>query len=122
MNLFDDLNISPQSRSITEKLLSLPEFKSWFGQSKVVDEKGFPLVSYHFTKEDFDPEDFNGYSHLGTNKAAEFRFLDLQKPVLKDLLDKQIIDTSGARVVRINDILSCIPTCQDVSINRGYLF
>lgn len=30
-----------------------PAFKSWFGDSKVVDAEGKPLVMYHATKEDF---------------------------------------------------------------------
>jgi len=30
-----------------------PEFKAWFGESKVVDEKGAPLVVYHGTANDF---------------------------------------------------------------------
>lgn len=31
-----------------------PEFKAWFGDSKVVDAKGAPLVVYHGTSVDFD--------------------------------------------------------------------
>jgi hypothetical protein len=31
-----------------------PEFKRWFGDSKVVDENGEPLVVYHGTSKDFD--------------------------------------------------------------------
>lgn len=31
-----------------------PEFNKWFGNSKVVDENGKPLVVYHGTKADFD--------------------------------------------------------------------
>lgn len=31
-----------------------PEFRRWFGDSKVVDEKGEPLVVYHGTAADFD--------------------------------------------------------------------
>jgi len=38
-----------------------PEFKKWFGKSKVVDEKGEPLVVYHGTgaAEDFDAFDMD---------------------------------------------------------------
>lgn len=32
----------------------LPEFRAWFGDSKVVDEAGAPLVVYHGTTGDFD--------------------------------------------------------------------
>jgi hypothetical protein len=31
-----------------------PQFKNWFGQSKIVDEKGKPQVYYHATGENFD--------------------------------------------------------------------
>lgn len=34
-----------------------PEFKAWFGDSKVVDENGQPLVVYHSTTADFDTFD-----------------------------------------------------------------
>jgi len=37
-----------------ERQTDSPEFKRWFGDSKVVDEDGEPLVVYHGTKEDFD--------------------------------------------------------------------
>lgn len=33
---------------------SSPEFKSWFGDSKVVDDSGEPKVVYHGTNQDFD--------------------------------------------------------------------
>jgi len=35
-------------------------FKEWFGDSKVVDENGDPLVVYHGTGEDFDVFDMDG--------------------------------------------------------------
>lgn len=41
---------SPTSQPITET----PEFKAWFGDSKVVDADGKPLVVYHGTNKDFD--------------------------------------------------------------------
>jgi DNA polymerase III sliding clamp (beta) subunit (PCNA family) len=36
-----------------------PNFKKWFGDSKVVDEKGNPLVVYHATQSDFDKFDLD---------------------------------------------------------------
>ena len=36
-----------------------PEFKKWFGDSKVVDSNGKPLVVYHGTKSDFNEFDLN---------------------------------------------------------------
>ena len=48
VKLADDLEveIAPAERS--------KNFKNWFGDSKVVDEKGNPLVVYHGTGADFD--------------------------------------------------------------------
>lgn len=37
-----------------------PEFKNWFGDSKVVDEQGKPLVVYHGTSKDVDFTSFKG--------------------------------------------------------------
>lgn len=39
------------------KKTQTPEFKNWFGRSKVVDEEGNPLVVYHGTREDFSKFD-----------------------------------------------------------------
>jgi len=48
-----DKDVKPKSK----------EFKSWFGDSKVVDEKGEPLVVYHGTVKEFDqfkvPEEYD---------------------------------------------------------------
>lgn len=38
----------------SKKKTDTPEFKRWFGDSKVVDENGDPLVMYHGTTADFD--------------------------------------------------------------------
>ena len=46
-------------RSVARKASESPEFKRWFGDSKVVDADGKPLVVYHGTASDievFDPE------------------------------------------------------------------
>ena len=45
-----------------------PEFKAWFGDSKVVDESGKPLVVYHGTVEDFTEFD---NAMLGKNTGAK---------------------------------------------------
>ena len=39
-------------------LTDTPEFKAWFGDSKVVDENGEPLVVYHGTPVDVDRKNF----------------------------------------------------------------
>lgn len=45
---------------------STPEFKKWFGDSKVVDEKGQPLVVYHGTNTTFDAFDTGANRELGS--------------------------------------------------------
>lgn len=51
-----------------------PEFKAWFGDSKVVDENGEPLVVYHGTDQSFDAFDpektIGGQFWFTTDKAA----------------------------------------------------
>lgn len=47
-----------------------PAFKKWFGDSKVVDENGKPLVVYHGTKSDVDFSVFNTPSHFGSADQA----------------------------------------------------
>ena len=51
-----------------------PEFKNWFGDSKIVDEQGEPLVVYHGTTAGFDEfetkDQFSVGSHFGTKEAA----------------------------------------------------
>ena len=39
---------------INNPQINTPEFKKWFGNSKVVDSKGKPLVVYHTTDKDFN--------------------------------------------------------------------
>lgn len=48
-------------------------FKEWFGDSKVVDENGEPLVVYHGTGADFNEFklDDNGLAFFGTEKALQ---------------------------------------------------
>ena len=43
-----------------------PEFKRWFGGSKVVDADGKPLVAYHGTNVDFETFDTSGANELGS--------------------------------------------------------
>ena len=48
-----------------------PEFKQWFGDSKVVDKKGKPRVMYHGTHGDFDVFDTSG-TRRGRSFGAMF--------------------------------------------------
>ena len=70
-NNIEWLNRTTASNKTTET----PEFKNWFGNSKVVDESGKPLVVYHGTPDNFtefrenswfttDPNDSKIYSEM----------------------------------------------------------
>lgn len=56
------LKVAPDAPAIevpTAPKLNTPAFKNWFGNSKIVDDKGAPIVMYHGTKhqfEKFDPK------------------------------------------------------------------
>ncbi len=52
----------------------------WFGNSKVVDKHGDPMVMYHGTKENFDT--FLPWSHFGTARAANDRIKYVQAQTL----------------------------------------
>lgn len=47
-----------------------PEFRAWFGDSKVVDEAGKPLVVYHGTKSPTEDMAFD-FSKIGSNGRSE---------------------------------------------------
>ena len=54
-----------------------PEFKAWFGDSKVVDAEGKPLVVFHAgtfeEQEEIAPEIGSEGFHFGTKTASDFR-------------------------------------------------
>ncbi len=51
---------------IFESITDTPEFKRWFGKSRVVDKQGNPLVVYHGTSIDINFKEFFPFSHFGT--------------------------------------------------------
>lgn len=66
-------------RSPTRDQTETPEFKKWFGDSKVVDAEGKPLVVYHGTAADiqeFDPRR-SGRNYLGRGGDQGFFFSNL---------------------------------------------
>jgi len=50
------------------------EFKSWFGDSKVVDDKGEPLTVYHGSPAEFTEFDTSKIGILGTSEGKGFYF------------------------------------------------
>jgi GNAT superfamily N-acetyltransferase len=58
----------------TQDITQTPEFKKWFGESKVVDADGKPLVVYHGTSTAFEEFDFSKIGELGRTEGAGFYF------------------------------------------------
>lgn len=52
-------------------VINTPEFKNWFGDSKVVDANGEPLVVYHGTTADFSAFNENAAKNAGFTKDAK---------------------------------------------------
>lgn len=53
-----------------------PEFKRWFGDSKVVDESGKPTIVYHGSPNDFNVFTYDKLGSNGTNEGFGFYFTD----------------------------------------------
>lgn len=58
------------ARSMDQSAIESPEFKNWFGDSKVVDAEGKPLVVYHGTGADFT--EFGTQGHGKTTGTGAF--------------------------------------------------
>jgi hypothetical protein len=75
------------------------EFKAWFGNSKVVDENGNPMVVYHGTQGKFTDFKYGELGfHFGTKEAANDRLIGIRArrgmedlPDIKDKLVANII-------------------------------
>lgn len=51
------MDVAPKIEPIAGKATDTPNFKAWFGESKVVDDTGAPMVVYHGTASNFDAFD-----------------------------------------------------------------
>lgn len=79
-----------------------PEFKRWFGASKVVDGSGKPLVVYHGTSRDFsqfnrDSRGVSGYFTDDRGYASEYGgeksyYLSIKKPLDVREFESQLND------------------------------
>lgn len=70
---FEGQNIAKLS-SLQQEVTETPQFKNWFGDSKVVDEKGKPLVVHHGTDKDFNVFDYTKIGTQGRSEGAGFYF------------------------------------------------
>lgn len=59
-----------------QNIINSPNFQQWFGNSKVVDKTGNPLIVYHGTTWDFDRFKYGDFGfHFGTKQSAEDRII-----------------------------------------------
>jgi hypothetical protein len=62
-------DMRPQMKGAETKIpTETPEFKRWFGDSKIVDDDGRPMVVYHSTGSDFTS--FREGQHFGTQRQS----------------------------------------------------
>ena len=57
---------------IAKSAEALRNFWNWFGDSKVVDKKGRPLIVYHGTGKEFDTFDYSKIGTFGTSEGLGF--------------------------------------------------
>ena len=76
-----------------------PKFKRWFGDSKVVDESGKPMVMYHGTTKDFKEFDVNA-AQVSKGVGAKAVFLTAM-PALASEYATGEGDGTGANVIAV---------------------
>lgn len=78
--------------------IDTPEFKTWFGKSKVVDETGAPLQVYHGTHETgisaFEPDE-NGNIFLTTSIETAASYGEQQMPLYVSMQNPLVVDAKG---------------------------
>jgi hypothetical protein len=62
---FDVQTHSSFLQALVQKAIDDPEFQTWFKGSRVVDNKGYPLLVFHGTT-----KDFQNFSHAKTNTSG----------------------------------------------------
>lgn len=73
-NAINAIDVPLESSQSTENQIDTPAFKEWFGDSKVVDSNGDPLVVYHGTNADFSVFNISDVGiHVGTQDQANSR-------------------------------------------------
>jgi hypothetical protein len=63
-------------KEITNPILKNPNFKKWFGKSKVIDKSGNPLVVHHGTHAKFTVFDLKKVGHNYRDSSGGFFFTD----------------------------------------------
>lgn len=97
--LSERLEAMQDAAATTNPVTETPEFRKWFGDSKVVDDNGDPLVVYHGTGGDFDVfQDKPGMGAGGRSARLGFFFSD--SPGTASQYATNTIDTARNRGYR----------------------
>lgn len=98
------------------------EFQKWFGDSKVVDDQGNPLVVYHGTTADFDVFNVGSFFTQNPSEASAYTFS-------RDLLKKEnqmtkfsIVDSNGEHVGKVVDYVGASPQSEVDSPVDGKIY
>jgi len=75
---------NPDIRYSLKEAPDTPEFKQWFGDSKVVDENGRPMVVYHATAKDFMYFDPKKLAKNTRHPTAKLGFFTAANPASTD--------------------------------------
>lgn len=85
---------SPHPQEPGRNMTDSPAFKRWFGNSKVVDAEGQPLVVYHGTTRDFNMFDSDKHGLIGYMKNA-FHFTDNAQDASRHYARRRIYQDEG---------------------------
>lgn len=108
---------------ISESAIDNPNFWKWFGDSKVVDEQGNPLVVYHGTNTDFDQFITYYGAHFGNKDQVDEIHDRMDFNELRDGLNTIPVYLSIQNPKRIKDLGSSKYDWRDAkqkAISQGY--
>jgi len=103
-NLLIEMIIFEQGLSLTET----PEFKRWFGDSKVVDSKGDPLVVYHGSRIGGIADFKKSYARkgvVGSNSSEGFYFTD-SEDAAAFFADPTVVYRDSSLELSVDDIFT----------------
>ena len=124
--------VSKMAPAARAKILDNPNFRRWFGDSKVVDEAGNPLVVYHGTTKEFDAFDPSkigsnfGYDKKGfffTDSKRSSRSYSMTKDEAKDMafrMSKEGQAKADARTIAANVAINNPLTIADVVAHPAF--
>jgi len=113
----------------TKQIINNPNFKKWFGDSKVVDKNGDPLLVYHGTNITFDVFDIKKIGNsTGTAHGAGFYFAEEkniaggysknEKNIIEAYLSIQKPLDSNSKSFNLNQLIKIIDNLISIEIEK----